>query len=55
MCRANLTYNVILYKVLANKTYTVCRGGKYSEYKHVFLFDQALHIRALRRPPVFNF
>ena len=43
ICRANLAYT--LYKVATNKTYTVCRGGRYYKYKHVFLFAQALHIK----------
>ena len=45
ICRANFAYNVTLYKVTAKKMYTVCRGGKYYEYIHVFLFDHALHTK----------
>ena len=41
--RANLAYNVTQQKVTTYKTYTVCRGGKYYKYRHVFIFDQALY------------
>ena len=46
ICRANLAYNVTLYKVTANKTHTVCRGGRYYEYKHedMFIFKDSLSL-----------
>ena len=45
ICRANLAYNVTLYKVTANETYTVCRGGKYYKYKQIVFFEIILNIK----------
>ena len=41
--RANLAYNVALDNVRTRKTYAVCPGSKYQEYKQFSLFDQALY------------
>ena len=36
ICRASVAYNVNLYKVIADKTYTVCQGGNITNINMYF-------------------